>query len=294
MKNSSLRTALVATALVTTLSLALPMAAHAHRGWLLPSATVLSGSEWVTVDAAVSNDLFHLKLGPLALNNLHILGPDGKELAPENRNNGKLRNSFEFKPVANGTYKTVVTNETLVATYTLGKTNKRWRGKAENFAREIPADATNVNVSLAQARYETFITVGKPSDAVLKPANTGLELVPLSHPNDLYAGDTTQFQFLIDGKPAPDLDVTVIPGNARYRDKLGDMRLRTDANGKFSVTWADAGMYWLNAAEDNGELQVSGPGSAVPIKPSHALPVGTIDKPTRRASYTATLEVLQP
>lgn len=289
MKPAFLRTTTAALAF----TLALPMAAHAHRAWLLPSSTVLSGAEWVAVDAAVSNDVFHLKLGPLALNDLHILGPDGKEVPVENLNtSGKTRNSFEFRPSAQGTYKVMATNETLVATYKLGDANKRWRGKAENFAKELPAGARDVNVSLAQARYETFVTVGKPSDAVLKPRNVGLELVPLSSPNDLYVGDSTQFQFLLDGKPAANLDVSVIPGGARYRDKLNEVRTRTDADGKFSVTWKEAGMVWLNASEDNGELQVAGPGSAVAIQPSHALPVGTIAKPTRRASYTATLEVL--
>ena len=52
-----------AAALAVSLSVALPMAAHAHRAWMLPSATVLSGNEpWVTVDAAVSNDLFYFCL----------------------------------------------------------------------------------------------------------------------------------------------------------------------------------------------------------------------------------------
>jgi hypothetical protein len=37
----------------------LAVPAQAHRAWLLPSATVLSGTDaWVTVDAAISNDLF--------------------------------------------------------------------------------------------------------------------------------------------------------------------------------------------------------------------------------------------
>ncbi len=40
-------------------ALMLPAAAQAHRQWMMPSSTTLSGSEsWVTVDAAVSNDLF--------------------------------------------------------------------------------------------------------------------------------------------------------------------------------------------------------------------------------------------
>ncbi len=39
-------------------ALALPLSAQAHKAWLLPSDTVLSAKDpWITVDAAVSNDL---------------------------------------------------------------------------------------------------------------------------------------------------------------------------------------------------------------------------------------------
>src|SRR5690606_27185828 len=48
------------------LALCLPFHAEAHRVWMLPSATVLSGNEaWVTVDGAVSNDLFYFEHVPL-------------------------------------------------------------------------------------------------------------------------------------------------------------------------------------------------------------------------------------
>ena len=42
--------------LVLALCVGLPLSAQAHRAWLLPSATILSGGEdlWVTVDAAAS------------------------------------------------------------------------------------------------------------------------------------------------------------------------------------------------------------------------------------------------
>ena len=51
--------------------LGLPLSAQAHRAWMLPSATVLSGDEvWVTVDAAVSNDLFYFEHFPLRIANL--------------------------------------------------------------------------------------------------------------------------------------------------------------------------------------------------------------------------------
>jgi len=62
---------------------------------------------------------------------------------------------------------------------------------------------------------EVFVSSGKPSDNVFKPTGAGLELVPITHPNDLFAGDTSNFRFLLDGKPAADIEVTVIPGGIR-------------------------------------------------------------------------------
>ncbi|MET0445126.1 MAG: hypothetical protein ABW151_11185, partial [Pseudorhodoplanes sp.] len=48
---------------VPVLCVGLPLSAQAHRAWLLPSATVLSGDGdlWVTVDAAVSNHQFYFE-----------------------------------------------------------------------------------------------------------------------------------------------------------------------------------------------------------------------------------------
>lgn len=51
---------LMLAALVALPVTVLPTIAEAHRAWMLPSATVLSGDDpWVTVDAAISNDLFY-------------------------------------------------------------------------------------------------------------------------------------------------------------------------------------------------------------------------------------------
>ena len=47
-------------AIIALLACSLPLVANAHRAWVLPAATVLSGENaWVTFDAAVSNDIFH-------------------------------------------------------------------------------------------------------------------------------------------------------------------------------------------------------------------------------------------
>lgn len=264
-----------------TLALAavLPLSAQAHRSWMLPSATVLSGNEpWVTVDAAVSNDLFYFEHNPVKLDGLMAFAPDGSKATPENLSTGKYRSTFDLKLTHKGTYKFAMVNDNLMASWTVGGESKRARGTAESLAKEIPANAQDVNVSRNQSRMEVFVTSGKPSDKVFAPTKQGLELAPITHPNDLLAGSQASFRLLLDGKPAAGVEVTVIPGGIRYRDQLGEIKTATDADGKFSVKWPGPGMYWMSASH----------GAA----PGNGGPAGTLEKPVRRAGYSATLEVL--
>ena len=108
--NASLKVIALAFALV------LPLSAHAHKAWLLPSETVLSGEDpWITVDAAVSNDLFYFNHVPLRLDSLSIIGPDGKPVQPENSATGKFRSTFDVHLTEPGTYRIAVVNAGLSA-----------------------------------------------------------------------------------------------------------------------------------------------------------------------------------
>ncbi|MDK9690473.1 DUF4198 domain-containing protein [Azospira sp. APE16] len=255
--------ALLATALVP--------AAQAHNAWLLPSSTVLSKAQWITVDAAVANDLFFFNHNALNLDNLSVTAPDGSKVAPENLAKGKLRSVFDLNLTQAGTYRVAVVNAGIMASFKLKGEPKRWRGSAEAFAREIPAEAEELNVNEMAGRNETFVTVGKPS--ALTPIGKGLELVPVTHPNDLVNGEAATFQMLLDGKPAAGLEVTVTKGATRYRNQLGEMKLKTGADGKFSVTFPEAGMYWLDAELKDSKTSVKA-------------------AKERRVTYAATLEVL--
>jgi uncharacterized GH25 family protein len=264
-------------AVAMTLAVGLPLSANAHRTWLLPSSTVLSGNDpWVSVDAAVSNDLFFFESFALRLDGLQVTAPDGSFAKPENAYTGKLRTSFDVHLTQSGTYKVAVLSNSLFGTYkdAAGQT-KRWRGTVETLAKDVPADAKELQVTQMQGRIETFVTAGKPSKKVLELSGTGLELQAITHPTDLIAGEAASFRMVLDGKPAANLKVTVVPGGTRYRDKLNDLALTTDADGKFSVTWPTAGMYWLEATVKDSKPN---------LKPAT----------DRRANYTATLEVLAP
>lgn len=276
-------------------------AAQAHRQWMLPSSTTLSGKDsWVTVDAAVSNDLFYFEHNPMRTDNIAVTQPDGTPGKIENAATGKYRSTFDVHLTQPGTYRVASVSTALMGGYTLNGEQKRLpRGTTkDNLAAAIPAGATNVQTAEASNRNEIFVTLGAPTTTIFKPTGIGIELVPVTHPNDLVSGEAATFQFLLDGKPAAGLKVTIIPGGIRYRDKLGQQDLTTDKDGKLSVTWPEPGMYWLNASLGGGrEGGEGGPGAmgggaqgqaGAPRPPRPAGP------PQRRASYITTLEVLAP
>lgn len=253
-----------------------PLSASAHKTFILPSATVLSDADeaWVTFDAAVTNDLFYFNHRPLSVANLVVATPDGRALTPQNAHEGKWRSTFDLQLPAPGTYRIAIPTDGLLASYEDAKgEKKRARGTADSLAKQIPPGAKNIEIVQAQNRVETFVTLGKPDQVALEPSGRGLELVPVTHPNDLFAGEAATFRFVLDGQPAKGLQVEVVPGGTRYRNAQEQIDLVTDADGEFSVTWPTAGMYWLHASIEGGR----------PSEPKAK---------SRRAGYTATLEVL--
>ena len=261
-----------------TLSLALaallPLSAVAHKAWLQPSQTVLAGTNpWITVDAAVSNDLFYFNHVPLRLDNLVITAPDGSTVQPQNSATGKYRSVFDVELKQQGTYRIAAVNSGLSGSWEVDGKPKRWRGTSATFATEVPKDAKNLQVSQSVGRNETFVTNGSPNDTALKPTGEGLELVPVTHPNDLFAGEQATFKLHIDGKPAAGLDVEITRGGTRYRNAQDEIKVKTDATGEFSVTWPEAGMYWMEIGSEDSKT---------------SLPQAR----QRRLSYVATLEVL--
>ncbi len=263
-----------ATWLALALTLALPSAAQAHKFWLLPSQTVLASghANWITVDGAVSNDLFYFNHHALGLDHLVITAPDGSSVEPSHVNVGKWRSSFDVRLDQDGTYKLASASHGLMARYKLGGKFHRWRGTPEELSK-IPAAATELKVVEHSSRVETFVTVGKPSREVLKTTGHGLELAAVTHPNDLYAGESGTFRLLVDGKPAQGLEVTIIRGGTRYRSNPEALHVTTDEKGTFRVTWPQPGMYWLGAS----------------VKDDHS---AYKQAAARSMSYVATLEVL--
>lgn len=252
---------------------------QAHRAFLVPYETVVAGdNSWVTFDLASSNDIFNIDHNAPRGAEVLVITPDGKTEQPKNLFTGQLRTSFDVNLTQEGTYKIAVASGGLTARWET-EDGKRafWpeRGaKADpaEFEKVVPKKAKNLEVSFGSRRIETFVTKGAPTIQALQPTNQGLELVPVTHPNDLLVSQPAEFKFIIDGKPAAGVKVSVIEGGSRYRNSPEEQTLESDKNGMVKVTWKKPGLYWLGASYKDEKAQ----------KPAKI----------RSGSYSATFEVL--
>lgn len=251
-------------------------AANAHRIWLLPSTFTLSGEEqWVTVDGAISNDLFFPNHVAMALGNISVTAPDGSLVALENGLRGKFRSTFDVKLDQQGTYRISEKAAAYFARWMEGGEEKRARASLDDLLARGIADKEGANFMVARRNVDTFVTLGAPTDTSFAATGVGLELVPDTHPNDVYVGEPVRFRFTLDGNPAADVEVMIVKGHDRYRDTGGEIKTKTDAEGYVQFTPGTPGRYWMNAFTIAGKVEEQG----VELN--------------RRVSYTLTFEALQ-
>jgi uncharacterized GH25 family protein len=220
-------------------------AAQAHRPWMIPNTTLVEtdNEAWVTIDGSISEDLFESDFRPLRLDGLTVTGPDGVTAPAPAATVGKFRSSVDIRLPSNGTYRITL------------------------------ATTRDVRGAVIHQRQDIFVTANKPSSGALKPTGTGLELVPVTHPNELRAGEKATFRFMLNGQPLPNFPFSLTPGGVKYRGTLNEVRLATDAKGEARFTLPAPNMYWLSAKF---------PANAPATEPADA----------KRYSYSATLEIL--
>jgi hypothetical protein len=88
---------------------------------MLPSMTVVSGEGadvWVTVDAAVSNDLFYFEHQPLRAD-IAVMLPDGTPGEVKNKATGRYRTTLDVQIQQRGTYKIYYASEGVMGSYKL-------------------------------------------------------------------------------------------------------------------------------------------------------------------------------
>ena len=102
---------------------------------------------------------------------------------------------------------------------------------------------------------DTYVYKGEKTNYKPTPLNKGLEIIPLTSPNQLYLNTQLTLQGLMDGKPMPDARVVVVYDNEKYEyHRKGDLydvenirknNIYTDKNGNFTFHPQKTGIMML-------------------------------------------------
>jgi len=240
--------------------------AYAQVVWLSTSATQVdkdTQNPYVAIDASASAEPFVAR-NAIPIEGLTAIDPDGNAATLENILVGKVRSSADLKLAKAGTYKIGIEAHSVSVSYRLppdspnapptrasnGMVRKQLTME-EYKSFKLPNDATQARITRNLRRVATYVTYDRPSNGVLKSDNAsgvGLELIPMTHPNDMFPDQKASFRLLLNGKPLPDFALTVMPAGQQYRGVRKEIGATSDAQGLVSFTLPEGGRYWLSAA----------------------------------------------
>lgn len=213
--------------------IALPAAAHTP--YLAPASFQARAGATVTLDAAFA-EAFFVPESAFDDSQFTVTAPDGRSLPPERVVPLRTRVVVEhaLPKDAKGTYR-FSTGERLGAVFRTWEIDGR-KVTSRDAAEPMPRGARLLSSFQSRIRAETYLSVGTPDRGALQPYGHGLELVPITHPDDLFAGEPLEFELRFDGQPLADTAVQLSEAVWTSDRKAQEISLRSDAHGR--VRWA--------------------------------------------------------
>lgn len=216
-------------------------AAQAHTPFLLPNNFDVQAKGSIGVDAGFTEKFFvsDVAFGETAFS---IVTPQGERIPFGDIHQFRQRTVAEQKlPDEKGTYR-------LSTGPRLGAVFRTWvrDGKTES-ARDpkqvMPPDAKLLAHYQSLSVSEAYVTADKPTAKALAPAGKGLEIVPITHPSDLFVDEKFEFVVQFDGKPLADQKVSIYRSPMDLASQSTVQQVSTDAQGKAVLPLAKSGIY---------------------------------------------------
>jgi hypothetical protein len=259
--------------------LATAQAGQAHTPYLKP-VTFGPERDYVTVEASMTEgDYFTADMPIRAPGDYLVVGPDGAVARPAPAASLKDMVVIEAPLPQPGTYR-ITTGERLGRAGKWAKVDGVWRpvrpagAPAAASATEGPISENNVpagaEIMTTQGflKADTYVSRGAPSAGALKPDGKGFELVPLTHPNEVFAGDAFKFRLQNDGKPLAGVGFHVARGGDTYAETRFSFDGKTGPDGRAQVTLAQPGAYVL---EVNYPARAEGAPQPIPRSVAYSL-----------------------
>lgn len=237
-----------------------PATANAHQYWVEPNEFFFftqteamddKVSENLTFDFSGADVYFNPDINRAAESDqytLTITQPDGSALKPTATFNGKTRLVGEAALKQRGTYLLSVarTGEPM---YYCKLKDASWVEKARDALSTEEAEGAHCGGYFQYTK--AYVTLHTPTDLWKESVGQALEIVPLSHPGTVFAGDTLKVKLLAGGKPLADTKIVGIYQGFRAKEHgQTPLAATTDKNGEASFTFTRASRWLLTAKQE--------------------------------------------
>lgn len=221
----------------------LPLPSYAHTPYIAPMSFDVGNASTASFDASFA-ETFFIPEAAFDKSEFVITTPDKQQSSPTKIAYFKSRTVLEQDLKLEGTYK-ISTGIRRGATFLIYDLDGKEHRKM-NPTGPAPKGAKVKNHFQSVTRADTYISRKEPSNAALIPENIGLEIIPLSNPNEVFQGENFYLQILMAGNKL-DKAITLSLYHANTGDKAEAIKIDTDAKGKATLNIKDAGIYLLRA-----------------------------------------------
>jgi len=228
--------------------------AQAISPYVLPLNFDARPGTTLTVDAGFTQKIF-IPATPLGDTSFFIIQPNGSHVPINTVHHLQTRTVLEYalptdEKTARGTWR-------ISSGPRLGRIFRSWEvnGKTERASspeQALPAGAKLLTHYQTVGRAESYVTVGAPTREALKPHGKGLEIIPITHPSDLYTGESFEFIVHFDGQPVAGNTLDIYRSNTgRAESEHTAHSLTTDAQGRASFPLKQSGLYQAYVRHDS-------------------------------------------
>jgi len=218
----------------------LATSALAHSPYLKPNTFAPDPQlDHVTVEASFAEGGLRPEIAMKA-DGWAVFGPDGVKVALTPAASLKDATFLEVPLTANGTYR-VTSGERTGRVAKAGLKDGQLRFIEGN---EGARDGETLVDVQSVTRADVYVSRGAPT--AIGGAEVGVEVHPVTAPNDAYAGEAVKVSVLDSGKPVAGALVTVLRDGQIYEaQKTPELELTSDASGVVSFTPAAPGLYLI-------------------------------------------------
>jgi uncharacterized GH25 family protein len=233
---------MMSTCLLAAMLLGYAAAAHAHFPYLLPNKFDLAERDHVSVQASMTEDCLVPDVA-LKADDYHVLMPDGTRVAVAPVYTRDLA-VLDVATAQDGTYRISTGHRAGRPGKAVLLADGTWKFGGEHGA---PLPEGKVHDMQSVTRADVYVSRGKPTDAALGLTNKGLEFRFGTHPNRLLVGKPLELTVLQDGKPVPDVALTMQKAGLGDGASTSPMEVRTSADGRAQLAFGKPGIYHVMA-----------------------------------------------